>query len=523
MSQIKTTNLLFRSRSKEKLRLVDANIGTTGAKGIKSLCRSSLAENAAAKYSTIAYILDKIFIDHGVQALQSDTSVYVKFTHKEQIYEGIFNGSEINWVSNEPGDYTMLIPVLVYTLSDLFTGENADELKGYFEELKTSKENVDKNVLLLCDAFYYAYAKKEENENIISYSAELSRATIERGIANNVYQPIPAFKGLTVDLKPGTATEAEPELEPEEDYMVHYDGWDEEQKMNIIPKSFLDTFVMTDETKAIAKTVKYRMDKVLKRMEKGCTGLDAIGSDYVNILMVGRPSTGKTTVAQAISAMTGLPIYTVPFSKHTEEDTFEGKNKVVEGKIGFVETSFLKAYEHGGIIMCEEINLADPGVVMGAMGQAIEKPFILMKDGYVPIRRHPLCIIMGAMNTGTAGSKQLNQALSSRFKCTYTLDDPDRNTFINILASKGYKKANCRKVHDAYDKILKFLKDPRQSLEELSENITLRGCFGALECMEEGQSYKEALNHTLVGKIAEVDLEAANQVKESVIDSLPDR
>ena len=127
------------------------------------------------------------------------------------------------------------------------------------------------------------------------------------------------------------------------------------------------------------------------------TGVEAIENDYINCLMVGRPSTGKTTVANAIAAMTGMPIYTVPFSKNTEEDTVEGKNKVVDGKIGFVETDFLKAYEHGGIIVCEEINLADPGVVMGSIGQAIEKPFILMKDGYIPIRRHPLCVIIGTI------------------------------------------------------------------------------------------------------------------------------
>ena len=311
--------------------------------------------------------------------------------------------------------------------------------------------------------------------------------------------------------------------EPESDYEVKFDGWTEEQRTRIPSKKVLDTFVMTPETISIAKKVKFRMDKVIKRMQAGKEGVEAIGGDYINLLMVGRPSTGKTTIANAVAAMTGMPIYTVPFSKHTEEDTVEGKNKVVEGKIGFVETEFLKAYEHGGIIVCEEINLADPGVVMGSMGQAIEKPFIVMRDGYIPVRRHPLCIVIGTMNTGTAGSKQLNQALSSRFKCTYTLEDPDRNTFINILAAQGYPKKNCRYVYDAYNKIITYLKKPEQSQEELCENITLRGCFGALECVEEGQTFKEALNNTLVGKIAEVDLEVANQVKMAVIDSLADR
>ena len=38
--------------------------------------------------------------------------------------------------------------------------------------------------------------------------------------------------------------------------------------------------------------------------------------------------------------------------------------------------------------------------------------------------------------------------------------------------------------------------------------------------MQEGDDPKTALNNTLVGKIAEVDLEGARSVKDNVIDSL---
>ena len=54
----------------------------------------------------------------------------------------------------------------------------------------------------------------------------------------------------------------------------------------------------------------------------------------------GRPATGKTTLANAVGAMTQLPVSSIPFSKNTEEDTIEGKNKVVNGQIDFVETEF---------------------------------------------------------------------------------------------------------------------------------------------------------------------------------------
>lgn len=521
MQTLKMQELLFRNRKKDTIRLAGKTVNAQGPRGIRSLCRPGTAGDSPAKYSNLGLILDSIFLDHAVIGMQSDISIYAKFIHQGVVYQGLYNGDQVTWEGPAPTEYLNLIPVLLYTISDMYEGEDADELKGYFKDIKETKD--PNSVLLLCDAFYYAYAKQEEKKTLTIYSNELPPGTLKKGLDNGIYKEIPVMDGLSEEI-PVVASVGKIEVtEPESDYEVKFDGWTEEQRTRIPSKKVLDTFVMTPETISIAKKVKFRMDKVIKRMQAGKEGVEAIGGDYINLLMVGRPSTGKTTIANAVAAMTGMPIYTVPFSKHTEEDTVEGKNKVVEGKIGFVETEFLKAYEHGGIIVCEEINLADPGVVMGSMGQAIEKPFIVMRDGYIPVRRHPLCIVIGTMNTGTAGSKQLNQALSSRFKCTYTLEDPDRNTFINILAAQGYPKKNCRYVYDAYNKIITYLKKPEQSQEELCENITLRGCFGALECVEEGQTFKEALNNTLVGKIAEVDLEVANQVKMAVIDSLADR
>ena len=72
-----------------------------------------------------------------------------------------------------------------------------------------------------------------------------------------------------------------------------------------------------------------------------------------------------------------------------------------DGKFTVHDTAFSKAFETGGIVVLEEFNLADPGVLQGAIGQAIEYPFILNKDGWMEVRRHPLCVIIATMNSGT--------------------------------------------------------------------------------------------------------------------------
>jgi midasin (ATPase involved in ribosome maturation) len=217
-----------------------------------------------------------------------------------------------------------------------------------------------------------------------------------------------------------------------------------------------------------------------------------------------------------------MPVYTINTSKNTEEDQYEGKVKVANGNLTFLETDFLKAYEHGGIIILEEINLVDPGVSMGAIGQAIEFPFVLMKDGYQPVRRHPMCIILGTFNVGTDGSRPINQGFSSRFKQTYMIDDPTKDDFISILMSQGYEKKRCKWIYDVYSKIYTYLKGPDVNKEEYAMYLSLRTCLGALENMEEGDSPKEAARNSLIGKIAEVDLETAREVEKNVLDIVVD-
>jgi len=514
----RTSNILYKIKPTQ-IRLSDTKTSSTGPAGIKSLQRPA-EKTSAARYSTVGLILDKIFIENSIIAYESDEAIYTKFTHGGVTYEACYDGGSITWIGSVPNDYMVLVPMVVFSLSEGNSRSDcSDELKCYFRNIKEGS-NLKEVVLLFCDAFYYGFIQAEGRNDFDCIPNGLRAEVIREAISAGVFHQMSLFSDISPKLDFEASATPVVSEKTETDYAVKYDFWEEEEKARIPNKKMLDTYVKTESTESIARKIKYRLDRVIDRINSGAEGVEAIGNDYINILLVGRPATGKTTTANAVGAMTKLPVYEIPFSKNTEEDTIEGKNKVVNGQIDFVETEFLKAYEHGGIIVCEEINLADPAVVMGALGQAIEYPFVVMKDGYKPVRRHPLCVIIGTMNTGTAGSKQLNQALSSRFKCTYILDDPDKKTFIDILASKGHEMDKCRYVYDAYTSIINYLKDPKQSQEELCENITLRGCFGALECMQEGDDPKTALNNTLVGKIAEVDLEAAKSVKDNVIDSL---
>ena len=234
--------------------------------------------------------------------------------------------------------------------------------------------------------------------------------------------------------------------------------------------------------------------------------------------MVGKPGTGKTTLAYALSAATGLPVYTEAISHNTDETAFSGVTTIVDGKPSFCETDFLNAYTNGGIIVLEEINLAQPSVMMGGLGQAIEYPFIVKENGYKDVRRHPLCIIIGTMNVGTAGSKQLNAAFANRFHQVYTLNDPTRESLVDVLVKRTtMDKSVCEWVYGAYEETVRLLMDPdidaECNVEDVIAGLSLRTCMGALECMEEGDSALDAISNSLIGSIALMDLTLAKNIE----------
>jgi len=301
-------------------------------------------------------------------------------------------------------------------------------------------------------------------------------------------------------------------------YEIGYE-WNAEQMKRIRDVSFLDEFIPNEAFETLVELANYDLNEVIDRINIGKSGVEAIKDNFLNAIIVGKPGTGKTTTAEAVSAALGMPIYTVKNSKNTEEDTYEGMTKVVSGSFAFRSTSFLEAYEHGGIIVLEEFNLADPGVMQGALGQAIEYPFILTKDGYQEIRRHPMCVIISTMNTGTQGAREPNEALTSRAPITLVMEDPDDDEFLAILESKGNDKKSCHTVFKAYKAIIRYLTDVAGS-EEMVMQVTLRHCIGALKLMRIGKPIKVALNSTMIGSLAIKDLALSREVREAVVETI---
>ena len=427
-----------------------------------------------------------------------------------------------------------IIPIFLYALSHLSgMSDTQDAFKKCFTTFITTGSFNEDEVFYLSDCFYYDCKDDFGPSGEISWNDGLNADIIKQSIRTgqlNQASILEAFfdfnhKPSIIDIS--YTNNADNETDNTDIYNRCINGdfqldyvWEKEQLKYIKSLDYLKTYEPCDEFFDITQLVHHNLSKVLDRMNNGLSSSSAIGNDYVNCILVGKPGTGKTTLANALSAAFNMPIRVVAASKNTEEDEFEGKTKVVDGGFKFVETKFLDAYKRGGILLLEEFNLADPGMMMGAIGQAIEKPFFIDEDGYKEVGRHPLCVIIATMNTATQGSREANEAFTSRLPNVYLLADPEEDLFINILHGQGYDIKLCRKVYKVYSRIISFLSSSEENAEDVAMSITIRHCLAALDQMESGSSFKRAVKHSMVDSIAIKDISLALRVYRSVVEPM---
>ena len=515
-------------------------VGSMGPDHV-GLCTLHPVGNTKAKYSGAAVALDAVMTDLKVNALYGDRKVYCEISERSPgDCAAFFDGVTLSWADNMPTHpYYSLIPIVVYMLMGA-GGLEAEETRKAFSQLKDEFElngrvRVSEEAMLgFCDAFYY------ESKTWLPTTIDMEigqRASILPQVQQafrtgslDVVNWIDELEGRpsfqSVDITKAKNTRAKTFEDNgkfakcrEGEYTIGYE-WTREQMDRIPELETLEDFVPNEQYYGLLDLIKFDTDRVLERLDLGINPIKAIGDNYVNVQLVGKPGTGKTTVIAALAASFGLPYRQVNLSKNTEEDVFEGLTKAGEGGFEFHETPFLDIYKNGGIIALEEYNLSDPAVVMGALGQAIEKPFILMENGYREVRRHPLCIVAATMNVGTQGSREPSEAFSSRLPNVFVLDDPDQAMMVKIFEKKGYPKKDCERVVEAYRKILARLEE--DSCDDIAMSLTLRHCLTALKLMQIGKGFKDAVKLTLTGAIAIKDLALSKDINKEVVDVLRD-
>ena len=133
-----------------------------------------------------------------------------------------------------------------------------------------------------------------------------------------------------------------------------------------------------------------------------------------NLLLSGAKATGKNILAENLAWIFGRPSYNISFNVNTDSSTLIGTDTFRNNQVELRKGSVYRCAEEGGFGIFDEINMAknDAASVLHA---TLDHRRMIDVPGYERIDLHPATRFIGTMNYGYAGTRELNEALVSRF------------------------------------------------------------------------------------------------------------
>lgn len=235
-----------------------------------------------------------------------------------------------------------------------------------------------------------------------------------------------------------------------------------------------------------------------------------------NLLLTGAKATGKNVLAENLAWIFGRPVYNVSFHVNTDSGDLIGTDTFVNNEVQLRKGSIYRCAQYGGFGILDEINMAKNDAV-SVLHASLDYRRSIDVPGYDKIDIHEAARFIGTMNYGYAGTKELNEALVSRFM---VIDMPpqDEETLDYILSSKfPTLKENAKKQ---WIGLFMDLQLKAQNGEISTKALDLRGILGALKTIQQGLKPRLAVQIGVVNKC--FDIFEKEIVQDVVLTRIPD-
>ncbi len=220
-----------------------------------------------------------------------------------------------------------------------------------------------------------------------------------------------------------------------------------------------------------------------------------------NLLLVGAKATGKNVLAENLAYCFGRGDWNVSFHVNMDAAMMLGSDTFRDGQVQFRPGPVYECASQGGFCILDEINMAR-NEALAALHSMLDFRRILDIPGYGRLKMHPATRFIATMNYGYAGTRELNEALASRF-AVIALPPANEHMLVNLL-EKQYGHLS-DKIRSSVIALFMDLQLKYQQGEISSKAVDLRGLLGALGIYQQGLGLRSALQMGLVNKVFNED------------------
>lgn len=215
-----------------------------------------------------------------------------------------------------------------------------------------------------------------------------------------------------------------------------------------------------------------------------------------NILLVGAKSTGKNLFANNLAMLFNRPSWNVSFNINTDESQLIGVDSFKNNEVIFRDGPISLSAKNGGFAVLDEINMAKNEAI-SVIYSSLDDRKMLDIPGYDLIKISNATRFIATMNYGYLGTRDLNEALVSRFM---VIDMPNINEDnLKTLILSNYEDMKSEHV----EKFVKLFKDIELKVinsEISSKALDLRGLLSAIGTMKVGLNIYDSLKLGILNK-----------------------
>ncbi|HJD39177.1 MAG TPA: MoxR family ATPase [Candidatus Blautia stercoripullorum] len=215
-----------------------------------------------------------------------------------------------------------------------------------------------------------------------------------------------------------------------------------------------------------------------------------------NLLLCGDKATGKNILAENLAWIFGRPVYDISFHVNTDSSSLIGTDTFVNNEVKLREGPIYQCARWGGFGILDEINMAKSDAVSVLHG-VLDFRRILDVPGYDRISLHPAARFIATMNYGYAGTKELNEALVSRFM-VINMPSLTMERMYQIL--ENLFPSIRREAEEQFAGLFLDLQMKAQNGEISTKAVDMRGLIGALRMVRGELTPLEAIDMGITNK-----------------------